>query len=261
MDFLSVKHTFVEHLLPFFLNSCLVWVSNIYFIDVPITSKHFQTDQAAPTCCQFHENLHRQSGHSEEERLLVKAQQAPYNMYIRIHQRDPLPDQQHADWVKGLDADVVVAADGAASLTRRAFPDAFVNAVAAGVNIDAQQIRLGETADGFDEADYALGIALKPEFRPPQKQALNVILTLAQNVYLLNSQEGSRGFLNIRITKEEYEAVFSATGNRGCAFGSPIRLFREEDLHVITESYLRLSSLRCAIQSCRTFQVCSFVLL
>ena len=119
----------------------------------------------------------------QEERLLEKAQKAPYNKYIRIHQRDPLPaPQQHGEWVKGLDADVVVAADGAASMTRRAFPDAFVNPEAVGANVDAQQIRLGETSRDFDEADYALGIALKPEFRPPQKQALNVILTLAQNV-------------------------------------------------------------------------------
>ena len=137
----------------------------------------------------------------------------------------------------------MVAADGAASLTRRAFPEAFVNPAAKGAYPDAQQIRLGETADGFDEADYALGIALRPEFRPPQKQALNVILTLSQNVYLLNSQEGSRGFLNIRITKEEYDAVFKATGNRGCAFGTPIRLFKEEDIHLITEAYLRWSIL------------------
>ena len=178
---------------------------------------------------------------SQEERLLEKAQQAPYNKYIHIHQSQPLPtEQQHADWIKGLDAQFVVAADGAASLSRRAFKDAFVNPVSKGANRDAQQIRLGETAAEFDEADYALGIALKPETTPPQKQALNVILTLAQNVYLLNSQEGSRGFLNIRVTKEEYEAIFSATGNRGCTFGSPIRLFKEEDLHLITDARSRV---------------------
>eukprot|EP00435_Cladocopium_sp_Y103_P030593 s2069_g7.t1 len=171
-----------------------------------------------------------------EERLLQKAQQAPYNKYICIHQCQPFSDeQQQAGWIKGLDAHFVVAADGAASLSRRAFPDAFVYRSAEGVNRDGQLIRLGETAADFDEADYALGIALKPDYRPPQKQALNVVLTLAQNVYLLNSQEGSRGFLNIRITKEEYNAVFRATGNRGCPFGSPIRLFREEEIHLITD--------------------------
>ena len=181
---------------------------------------------------------------SQEERLLEKAQQAPYNKYIRIHQCDLLSDeQQHAEWIKGLDADFVVAADGAASLSRRAFPDAFVYCVAEGANRDAQQIRLGETAAEFDEADYALGIALKPETTPPQKQALNVVLTLAQNVYLLNSQEGSRGFLNIRVTKEEYDAIFLATGNIGCTFGSPIRLFKEEDLYLITDARSRVLGL------------------
>jgi len=65
---------------------------------------------------------------------------------------------------------------------------------------------------------------------------MNVVLTLAQNVYLLNSQEGSGGFLNIRITKEEYDEIFNATGQKGCTFGSPIRLFKEEDLRLITDA-------------------------
>eukprot|EP00435_Cladocopium_sp_Y103_P034885 s2069_g9.t1 len=187
---------------------------------------------------------------SQEERLLEKAQQAPYNKYIRIHHCDPLADeQQHADWMKGLDAQFVVAAD-AASLSRRAFPDAFVYRGAEGVNRNAQQIRLGETAAELVEADYALGIALKPETTPPQKQALNVILTLAQNVYLLNSQEGSRGFLNIRITKEEYEEIIRATRNRGCAFGSPIDLFKEEDLHLITDALFLISYMYLFYLSC-----------
>eukprot|EP00438_Fugacium_kawagutii_P008512 Skav231134 [mRNA] locus=scaffold992:144842:148951:+ [translate_table: standard] len=166
-----------------------------------------------------------------EERLLQKVQQVPYNKYVRIHQIDPLPnEQEQAEWIETLHADLVVAADGASSLSRRAFPDAFVNPVDVFGKSDAQQVCLGDTADDLDEVDYALGIALKPDYRPPQKQALNVIFTLAQNVYLLNSQEGSRGYLNIRITKEEYDAIFEATGKKGCPFGRPIVLFIEEDL-------------------------------
>ena len=200
-------------------------------------------------------------GLSQEEKLLEKAQQAPYKEYIRIHQCDLLSDeQQHAEWIKGLDADFVVAADGAASLSRRAFPDAFVYCVAEGANRDAQQIRLGETASEFDEADYALGIALKPETTPPQKQALNVVLTLAQNVYLLNSQEGSRGFLNIRVTKEEYDAIFLATGNRGCTFGSPIRLFKEEDLYLITDARSRVLGLSCMVFLFLNIWICRLTL-
>ena len=169
--------------------------------------------------------------------MLEKAQQPPCCNYIRIHKVQPSSDEEaHAQWLDSLDADVVVAADGAGSMCRRAFPHAFVNPDEDGANIEAQQIRLGETTEDFEEADFALGIALKPDARPPQSQAMNVVLTLAQNVYLLNSQEGSRGFLNIRITKEEYDEIFNATGQIGCTFGSPIRLFKEEDLHLITDA-------------------------
>ena len=145
-------------------------------------------------------------------------------------------EQAHAEWLDSLDADVVVAADGAGSMCRRAFRHAFISPSTEGANIEARQIRFCETTDDFEEADFALSIALKPDACPPQSQAMNVVLTLAQNVYLLNSQEGSGGFLNIRITKEEYDAVFKATGQKGCTFGSPIRLFKEEDLHLITDT-------------------------
>ena len=171
-----------------------------------------------------------------EERLLEKAQQPPFCNYIRIHKGQSSSDEQaHAQWLKSLDADVVVAADGAGSMCRRAFRRTFISPNTEGANMEAQQIRLGETTDDFEEADFALGIALKPDARPPQSQAMNVVLTLAQNVYLLNSQEGSRGYLNIRITKEEYDAIFEATNRRGCTFGNPIGLFKEEDLHLITD--------------------------
>eukprot|EP00434_Breviolum_minutum_P019276 symbB.v1.2.016988.t1/scaffold1310.1/size127145/2 len=171
-----------------------------------------------------------------EERLLEKAQQPPFCKYICIHKVQSSSDEQaHAQWIDALDADVVVAADGAASMCRRAFPHAFISPNTEGANIEAQQIRLGETTDDFEDVDFALGIALKPDIHPPQRQAMNVVFTLAQNVYLLNSQEGSRGFLNIRITKEEYDNVFEATGQKGCTFGCPIRLFKEEDLHLITD--------------------------
>ena len=165
------------------------------------------------------------------------AQQPPICRYIRIHKVQPSSDEQaHAEWLGRLDADVVVAADGAGSMCRRAFRHAFISSSTKGANIEAQQIRLGETTDDFEDADFALGIALKPDIHPPQSQAMNVVLTLAQNVYLLNSQEGSRGFLNIRITKEEYDAIFEATNRRGCTFGTPIGLFKEEDLHLITDA-------------------------
>ena len=196
--------------------------------------------------------------YAQEERLLEKAQQPPFCKYIRIHKAQSSSNEQaHATWLESLDADVVVAADGAGSMCRRAFRHAFISPNTEGANTEAQQIRLGETTDDFEEADFALGIALKPDARPPQSQGMNVVLTLAQNVYLLNSQEGSRGFLNIRITKEEYVEIFNATGQIGCTFGSPIRLFKEEDLHLITDA---LSLIYCTftqyICCCGAFVFC-----
>ena len=99
-----------------------------------------------------------------------------------------------------------------------------------GANKAEERIRLAETEDGYTRADHVLGIILQQDVVPPQAQSLNVIFTLAQNIYLLNSQAGSKGFLNIRITKEEYDEIFQATGRRGCSFGGPIQLKLEESL-------------------------------
>ena len=57
----------------------------------------------------------------------------------------------------------MVAADGAGSMCRRAFRHAFISPNTEGANIEARQIRFCETTDDFEEADFALSIALKPD--------------------------------------------------------------------------------------------------
>ncbi|OLQ10352.1 Transmembrane and TPR repeat-containing protein [Symbiodinium microadriaticum] len=166
-----------------------------------------------------------------EDKLLCKAQEAPFSRYIRIEKSERLTRRKdQAEFIQALPADFIVAADGAASLSRRAFPSKFVCPHSRGFSTEEQRIRLAETENGYAHADHVLGIILQQDARPPQEQSLNVIFTLAQNVYLLNSQKGSKGFLNIRVTKEEYDEIYRATGQRGCSFGSPIQLKLEESL-------------------------------
>ena len=160
-----------------------------------------------------------------EDRLLEKLQEPPFSTYIRLNrcERMMLPEDQ-AKYIKELQSDFIVAADGAGSLSRQGFKGAFVCPETKGAHAGEERIRLGQTDDNLEEADYALGIILREDACPPQPQSLNVVFTLAENIYLLNSQQGSKGFLNIRITKQEYDAIYEATGRRGCSFGSPIRI-------------------------------------
>ncbi|CAK9042397.1 unnamed protein product [Durusdinium trenchii] len=167
-----------------------------------------------------------------EDKLLANIQDENFggSHYVAIHRyRTHSELQTHASWIEGLDADIVVGADGGASMTRRAFKGAFVSPQASGANVEEERIRLGEADSQLVGQDYALGIALREDRQPPQRQALNVIFTLAQNMYLRNSKGGSQGFLNIRLTKEEYDEIFRATNKQGCAFGSPIDLVGSDD--------------------------------
>ena len=184
-----------------------------------------------------------------EDNLLEAAQEKTFSRYIRMEQcaRMTQPAEQKR-FIEQLDADFIVAADGAASLSRRAFPGSFICPHSKGANVEEQRIRLPETEEGLVDSDSVLGIILQPDVQVPQRQALNVIFTLAQNIYLLNSKAGSQGFLNIRITKEEYQEIYRATGARGCSFGSPIRLRFEEDYEAEGEVGFRLPWLRRRIE-------------
>ena len=75
-------------------------------------------------------------------------------------------------WVESLPADVIVAADGASSLTRQC------------ANFSWQ--RAG-SAEGHVESDYAMGLALAndDDGLRDTNQAWNVLCTLAQTRYLV----------------------------------------------------------------------------
>ena len=36
---------------------------------------------------------------------------------------------------------------------------------------------------------------------------------------------GVRGYLNIRLTQDEWNRIYEATGKKGCAFGTPVTFF------------------------------------
>ena len=38
---------------------------------------------------------------------------------------------------------------------------------------------------------------------------------------------GKRGFLNVRVTRTEYDELFAVAGKSGCEFGSPITLYSD----------------------------------
>jgi len=167
-----------------------------------------------------------------EDRLFAYAQEDEHaRKFLQIHKAErDRSSQEQCDWILGLDADILVATDGASSLSRRAFPDTFQSVDSPGPEFD--RTRLGDKNVDCVPTDYALGIGLTDDVEPLQEQSANVFLTLSQCRYLLNSEQGKRGYLNVRITKEEYDHLFEATGNHGCAFGSPITLFRSS-LHAL----------------------------
>ncbi|CAE7693183.1 unnamed protein product [Symbiodinium pilosum] len=125
-----------------------------------------------------------------------------------------------------MEADIVVAAFGAASLCRRAFPETFRSPDAPQ---STDRTRLGDTDAALNPVEYALGVSLKDDPDPSKgrPQSQNVILTLSQNRFLLNSERGKRGFLNVRVTRTEYEELFAVAGKAGCEFGSPITLYSD----------------------------------
>ena len=115
-----------------------------------------------------------------EDRLLSKAQDSPH---ITIEQGPPDEVWRGGDldtyraWLEliatELDAQTVIAADGAGSRTRQAY------------HSDFGHINLGSTDPQLLEVDYALGIGLRDDGLEvsPEQQALNTLLTLSQNRY------------------------------------------------------------------------------
>merc|ERR1719446_2056943 len=108
-------------------------------------------------------------------------------------------------------------------MSRGAFPETFKSLDSPA---DSDRTRLGDAEDGCRPTEYSLGVSLKGDIHALQRQSLNVCLTLAQNRYLLNSEQGNEGYLNIRVREKEYNDIMSKAGERGCPFGSPISLRR-----------------------------------
>ena len=79
-----------------------------------------------------------------EDELLEKAAQHPYVRIEQAPRYETVQDQR--SFIKGLDADMIAAADGAASLSRQAFPETFRS-------LDAPEgtdrTRLGDTRDEY----------------------------------------------------------------------------------------------------------------
>jgi len=115
--------------------------------------------------------------------------------------------------ISSLDVDVLIGTDGANSLTRSSF----------GIH----QVTLGEIdANLLKRTDYTLGIGLTADgVDGGQRQPLNAALTLAQNRYLLNSEQGKRDYLNIRLTPDEYELLQKKNKKGTYEFANPINIY------------------------------------
>mmetsp|Transcript_46175 Transcript_46175/g.121021 ORF Transcript_46175/g.121021 Transcript_46175/m.121021 type:complete len:820 (-) Transcript_46175:515-2974(-) len=158
-----------------------------------------------------------------EDRLLEVAQSDPLSRFLRLQmgppqdvwlglREDPPNMDMYRKWLESLEADVVVAADGANSFTRRAYDHHF------------QWTTLGSTdPEHLVTTDYSLGIGLQADEEDGQTQALNTVLTLAQNRYLLNSEKGKRGYLNIRLSQAEHDDMVNHA-EAPCTFATPCKL-------------------------------------
>ncbi|ORY31131.1 hypothetical protein BCR33DRAFT_685228 [Rhizoclosmatium globosum] len=91
--------------------------------------------------------------------------------------------------------DVLVGADGSMSAVRHAL-------YTFSANVQQETISIG--------FDHALGVAFNiPPPHEPINQSLGVLFTVAQTRYLVNDLNGRQGFLNIRVSVDEYNMLES----------------------------------------------------
>lgn len=97
-----------------------------------------------------------------------------------------IPEQLTDESIKKLNGtfDILVGADGARSWAR---------------TFSGIQTRVLGT-------DKAMGVAYETS-PAPMNQAANILLTVSQTRYLLNSHKGERGFLNLRLEESEWEEL------------------------------------------------------
>ncbi|MFE7169774.1 FHA domain-containing protein [Streptomyces sp. NPDC057616] len=112
---------------------------------------------------------------------------------------------------------VLVISEGGRSRTREHFADRFGMADASIYSLDGEHIQ-----------DVVLGLKVKSRLSDP----MSVLLTVAQNRFLLNSLRGE-GFLNMRLTREEARNVIGIDPVRQvfeeCIAARPCVMSRHED--------------------------------
>ncbi|MGA5502829.1 FHA domain-containing protein [Streptomyces umbrinus] len=112
---------------------------------------------------------------------------------------------------------VLVIAEGGGSRTREHFADRFGAADSSIYSLDGEHLQ-----------DLVLGLRVKSRLSDP----MSVLLTVAQNRFLLNSLRGE-GFLNMRLTREEAGAVIGIDPVRQvfeeCVAARPCLMSRHED--------------------------------
>ncbi|WP_371599727.1 FHA domain-containing protein [Streptomyces sp. NBC_00564] len=112
---------------------------------------------------------------------------------------------------------VLVIAEGGGSRTREHFADRFGAADSSIYSLDGEHLQ-----------DLVLGLRVKSQLSDP----MSVLLTVAQNRFLLNSLRGE-GFLNMRLTREEAGAVIGIDPVRQvfeeCVAARPCLMSRQED--------------------------------
>ncbi|MFE2644196.1 FHA domain-containing protein [Streptomyces nigra] len=112
---------------------------------------------------------------------------------------------------------VLVISEGGRSRTREHFADRFGTADASIYSLDGEHIQ-----------DIVLGLKVKSRLSDP----MSVLLTVAQNRFLLNSLRGE-GFLNMRLTREEASNVIGIDPVRQvfeeCIAARPCLMSRHED--------------------------------
>ncbi|MFD9331764.1 FHA domain-containing protein [Streptomyces sp. NPDC060065] len=112
---------------------------------------------------------------------------------------------------------VLVIAEGGGSRTREHFADRFGAADSSIYSLDGEHLQ-----------DLVLGLRVKSRLSDP----MSVLLTVAQNRFLLNSLRGE-GFLNMRLTREEAGNVIGIDPVRQvfeeCVAARPCLMSRQED--------------------------------
>ncbi|MEW2425948.1 FHA domain-containing protein [Streptomyces nigra] len=146
-----------------------------------------------------------------EDKLLELAGSKPAIQLIP-ERYDPVQDENRLNREH-----VLVICEGGRSRTREHFGDRFGGADASIYSLDGEHLQ-----------DVVLGLRVKSRLSDP----MSVLLTVAQNRFLLNSLHGE-GFLNMRLTREEANNVIGIDPVRRvfeeCIAARPCLMGRNED--------------------------------